>query len=64
MKFECRGRRDAFQLVTVTMPFARRVADRCAFMDRGEIVEIAAADTFFEAPRSPRLRAFLSQRLH
>jgi ABC-type polar amino acid transport system ATPase subunit len=33
-------------------------------MDQGQIVEIAAAKPFFEAPRSPRLRAFLAQILH
>jgi hypothetical protein len=44
--------------------FARRVADRCAFMDQGQIVEIAPAQRFFDAPKSPRLRAFLSQILH
>jgi len=50
--------------VTHEMGFARRVADRCAFMDRGEIVEIAPARRFFDAPNSPRLQAFLSQILH
>ena len=46
------------------MGFARRVADRCAFMDQGQIVEIAPAQRFFDAPESPRLRVFLSQILH
>ena len=41
--------------VTHEMGFARRVATRCVFMDKGEIVEIGPADTFFEAPKSERL---------
>jgi arginine/ornithine transport system ATP-binding protein len=50
--------------VTHEMGFARRVADRCAFMDQGQIVEIAPAGHFFDAPESARLKAFLSQILH
>jgi ABC-type polar amino acid transport system ATPase subunit len=45
------------------MGFARRVADRCAFMDQGEIIEIAPS-RFFDALNSPRLQAFLSQIFH
>ncbi|UOK69464.1 amino acid ABC transporter ATP-binding protein [Ancylobacter polymorphus] len=47
--------------VTHEMGFARRVADRCVFMDRGEIVEMGEAARFFEAPSSERLRHFLAQ---
>ena len=49
--------------VTHEMGFARRVADRCAFMDQGEIIEIAPS-RFFDALNSPRLQAFLSQIFH
>jgi general L-amino acid transport system ATP-binding protein len=57
---------DGMTMICVTheMGFARRVASRCVFMDQGQIVEIADAASFFEAPRSERLRAFLSQILH
>jgi general L-amino acid transport system ATP-binding protein len=57
---------DGMTMICVTheMGFARRVADRCAFMDQGEIVEIAAAGPFFDAPQSTRLQSFLSQILH
>jgi general L-amino acid transport system ATP-binding protein len=48
-------------VVTHEMGFARRVADRMIFMDRGEIVEIAPPAAFFSAPRSERTRAFLAQ---
>ena len=47
--------------VTHEMGFARAVADRVVFMDQGEIVEQAPPDEFFAAPKSERLRRFLSQ---
>jgi general L-amino acid transport system ATP-binding protein len=50
--------------VTHEMGFARTVADRVIFMDRGEIVEEAPPATFFSNPRSERTRAFLGQILH
>ncbi|HEY0211312.1 amino acid ABC transporter ATP-binding protein [Acerihabitans sp.] len=50
--------------VTHEMGFARTVADRVIFMDRGEIVEQSAPDEFFTQPKSERTRAFLSQILH
>lgn len=57
---------DGITMICVTheMGFARRVANRCVFMDKGEIVEIAPAAQFFEAPRSERLKQFLAQILH
>jgi len=50
--------------VTHEMGFARTVADRVIFMDRGEIVEQSSPDEFFTQPKSERTRAFLSQILH
>ena len=47
--------------VTHEMGFARSVADRVIFMDRGEIVETAPPLEFFEAPKHERTRAFLGQ---
>jgi general L-amino acid transport system ATP-binding protein len=47
--------------VTHEMGFARRVADRVVFMDRGEIVEQGTPDELFDHPGTERLRAFLSQ---
>lgn len=47
--------------VTHEMGFARRVADRVVFMDRGEIVEEAPPETFFNSSRNERTRQFLSQ---
>jgi ABC-type polar amino acid transport system ATPase subunit len=47
--------------VTHEIGFARRVAHRCVFMERGEIVEDAPTARFFGQPDSPRLKAFLDQ---
>ncbi len=48
-------------VVTHEMGFARTVADRVVFMDRGEVVEVGPPKDFFGNPRSDRLRTFLSQ---
>lgn len=55
--------RDGMTMICVTheMGFAREVADRVVFMDRGEIVEIAPPARFFDKPQSERTRAFLSK---
>ncbi|RJF87690.1 amino acid ABC transporter ATP-binding protein [Oleomonas cavernae] len=50
--------------VTHEMGFARQVANRVIFMDRGEIVEQNEPNEFFANPRSDRTRLFLSQILH
>jgi len=51
-------------VVTHEMGFARKVAHRVIFMDRGEIVEDARKDDFFGKPRSERAVQFLSKILH
>ncbi|MCP2032127.1 ABC-type polar amino acid transport system ATPase subunit [Okibacterium sp. HSC-33S16] len=48
-------------VVTHEMGFARQVADRVVFMDRGVIVEQGPPDELFISPRSERLRSFLSE---
>jgi general L-amino acid transport system ATP-binding protein len=48
-------------VVTHEMGFARQVADRVAFMDQGEIVEMAPPEQFFTAPREARTKAFLGR---
>ena len=50
--------------VTHEMGFAREVADRVVFMDRGSIVEEGDPDTFFSAPRTERAKSFLNQIIH
>jgi general L-amino acid transport system ATP-binding protein len=46
------------------MGFARQVADRVIFMDRGEIIEENNPHDFFDNPQSDRTQLFLSQILH
>ena len=50
--------------VTHEMGFARQVANRVIFMDRGQIVEDLPKDDFFGKPRSERAQVFLSKILH
>jgi general L-amino acid transport system ATP-binding protein len=47
--------------VTHEMGFARTVADRVVFMDCGEIVEQGVPEELFAAPKTDRLKTFLSQ---
>ena len=48
-------------VITHEMGFARRVADRIAFMDEGRIVEEGRPQAFFESPRDRRTREFLGK---
>ena len=48
-------------VVTHEMGFARQVAQRVVFMDAGRIVEDAATEEFFSAPRTQRAQQFLSK---
>jgi general L-amino acid transport system ATP-binding protein len=50
--------------VTHEMGFARRLADRLLFMDRGEIIEQGTPDEFFLNPQSEALKTFLGRILH
>ncbi|HEY6238448.1 MAG TPA: amino acid ABC transporter ATP-binding protein [Thermoplasmata archaeon] len=54
---------DGMTMVVVTheMGFARKVAHRVVFMDKGEIVEDAPTAEFFGKPRSERAQVFLSK---
>ena len=47
--------------VTHEMAFARKVADRVIFMDRGQIVEENDPETFFTRPKNERAVQFLNQ---
>jgi len=51
-------------VVTHEMGFARKVANRVIFMDKGAIVEDCTKDEFFGQPRSERAQLFLSKILH
>lgn len=54
---------DGMTMVVVTheMGFAREVADRVVYMDRGAIVETAEPASLFGSPRESRTREFLSK---
>lgn len=47
--------------VTHEMGFARKVADRVVFMDKGQVVEEASPAEFFDNPQHERSKVFLSQ---
>jgi glutamate/aspartate transport system ATP-binding protein len=51
-------------VVTHEMGFARKVANRVIFMDKGFIVEDAKKEDFFGSPRSERAQQFLAKILH
>lgn len=46
-------------IVTHEMAFAREVADRVVFMDKGVIIEEGRTDEIFSNPSNPRTKAFL-----
>ena len=54
---------DGMTMIVVTheMAFARHVADRVLFMDRGRIVEDRDTQAFFSEPHTDRAREFLSK---
>lgn len=47
-------------IVTHEMQFARAVADRVIFIDKGQIVEEAEPEEFFSNPKTERARQFLN----
>ncbi|MCV2444181.1 amino acid ABC transporter ATP-binding protein [Acinetobacter bereziniae] len=47
-------------IVTHEMSFARKVADRIIFMDKGKIIEQATPEQFFQQPQTERAKAFLN----
>ncbi|MBQ7921157.1 MAG: amino acid ABC transporter ATP-binding protein [Clostridia bacterium] len=48
-------------IVTHEMGFAREVANRVIFIDEGRILEEAEPHAFFDHPKNPRLKEFLSK---
>ena len=47
-------------IVTHEMQFAKAVADRVIFIDKGQIVEEGAPEEFFEHPKTERAKQFLN----
>jgi general L-amino acid transport system ATP-binding protein len=58
--------REGMTMICVTheMGFAKAVADRVVFMDKGEIVEANEPEAFFGNPQNERTKLFLSQILN
>lgn len=54
---------DGMTMIVVTheMGFAKEVADRVLFIDKGNIQEDESPDEFFKHPKHPRLKDFLSK---
>lgn len=50
-------------IVTHEMGFAKEVADRVVFMDKGNIIEQGTPGEIFDAPKSERLQSFLRSML-
>ena len=48
-------------VVTHEMSFAREVATRILFVDKGKVVEDEPPNEFFDRPKNPRLKEFLSK---
>ncbi len=48
-------------IVTHEMGFAREIASRVVFMDKGRIIEEGAPKEFFEHPKTPRVQEFLKK---
>jgi polar amino acid transport system ATP-binding protein len=55
--------REGFTMVVVTheMSFARDVASRVIFMDKGQIVETGHPEQFFAAPKTERAQQFIAR---
>lgn len=47
-------------IVTHEMQFARAIADRIVFIDKGEIIEESKPDEFFTNPKTERAKQFLN----
>ncbi|TDF96646.1 amino acid ABC transporter ATP-binding protein [Paenibacillus piri] len=58
--------REGMTMVVVTheMGFAKEVADRVVFMDKGQILEVSPPLQFFSNPREERARLFLNRVLN
>ena len=48
-------------IVPHEMRFAREVSDRCLFIADGKVLEDAPPEEFFDHPKHPRLKEFLSK---
>lgn len=48
-------------IVTHEMSFAKEIATRIVFIDKGKIIEEGAPEVFFDHPKTPRVKEFLDK---
>lgn len=48
-------------IVTHEMSFAKKIATRVVFIDKGKIIEEGTPEKFFEHPKTPRVQEFLKK---
>lgn len=48
-------------IVTHEMSFAKEIATRIVFLDKGKIIEEGKPNEFFDNPKTPRVREFLKK---
>ena len=53
-----------FIIVTHEMSFAKEIATRIVFLDKGRIIEEGTPTEFFEHPKTPRVQEFLKKVLY
>jgi polar amino acid transport system ATP-binding protein len=58
---DLKGQGMTMVIATHEMCFARQVADRVCFLDRGQILESGPPEQLFDAPAHPRTRQFLQR---
>ncbi len=58
---ELASRGMTFIIVTHEMGFAKEIATRIVFIDKGKIIEEGAPEEFFNHPKTPRVKEFLKK---
>ena len=58
---ELAGRGMTIMIVTHEMSFAKEIATRIVFIDKGRIIEEGEPEEFFSHPKTPRVREFLKK---
>lgn len=58
---ELANRGMTIMIVTHEMSFAKEIATRIVFIDKGKIIEEGTPGEFFEHPKTPRVREFLKK---
>ena len=48
-------------IVTHEISFAKEIASRIVFIDKGKIIEEGSPEQFFSSPKTPRVKEFLDK---